>query len=372
MRVSSRLLVLPLIVAAAACSRPAEHTPPAQAPPSPAPGSAAFVTPDAREVHFGKLRQLTFGGENAEAYFSADGKSLIFQSKRNGLECDQIFIMDVATGAVHMVSTGEGKTTCSYFFPDGRRILYSSTHLSSPGCPPPPDYSKGYVWILYPQFEIFTAQLDGSDLRRLTDNPGYDAEATISPDGGRIIFTSLRNGDLDVYTMKPDGTDVRRITHDLGYDGGAFYSRDGKRIVWRASRPRTEAEKAEYRELLATSAVHPMNLEIWVARADGSEARQVTSNGQANFAPYFFPDGRRIIFASNVADPGGRNFDLWMVRDDGTGLEQVTFDPEFDAFPMFDPQGTHLVFASNRHGKVRGETNLFLADWIESPGDRSP
>jgi TolB protein len=322
---------------------------------------------DPREVRLKNLRQFTFGGENAEAYWSADGKELIFQSTRGELGCDQIFIMDADGGNVRMVSTGKGRTTCAYFFPDGDRILYASTHGAGPECPPPPDYAKGYVWRLYPEFDLYTANRDGSDLRRITDSGSYDAEGTISPDGNLIIFTSLRDGDLDLYTIRTDGSGLRRITHELGYDGGAFFSADGKRIVWRASRPKTEAEKAEYLELLENQAIKPMNLEIFVADSDGSSARQITDNGAANFAPFFHPDGRRVIFASNAADPRGRNFDLWMVNDDGTGLEQVTFFPEFDSFPMFSPDGRYLVFSSNRGGKVRGETNIFVAEWVEHP-----
>jgi Tol biopolymer transport system component len=317
------------------------------------------------ERHLRNVRQLTFGGENAEAYWSADGGYLIFQSKRDDLGCDQIFVMDADGGNVRLVSTGEGATTCSYFFPAGDRILYSSTHLASSDCPAPPDYSKGYVWKLHPTFDVFTAAADGSGVTRITDHDDYDAEATLSPDGGTIIFTSLRDGDLDLYTMKPDGTDVVRITDDLGYDGGAFFSRDGSRIVWRASRPTNDEEQAEYRALLAEHTIRPMNLEIFVAAADGSGAVQVTDNGAANFAPYFFPDGKRIVFSSNAGDPGGRNFDLWMVNDDGTGLEQVTFNPTFDGFPMFSPDGRHLVFASNRHNAQPRETNIFVAEWVD-------
>jgi Tol biopolymer transport system component len=320
---------------------------------------------DPREVHLANVRQLTFGGENAEAYWSADGTQLIFQSKRDGAECDQIFVMDRDGGNVRRVSSGKGRTTCSYIFPGGKTILYASTYLSGDACPPNPDYSKGYVWKLYPSYEIFTANADGSAIKRLTNNPGYDAEATLSPDGKTIIFTSLRHGDLDLYTMRADGTHVKRITKELGYDGGAFFSRDGKRIVWRASRPKTADEIAAYRELIAESQIRPMALELYVADADGKNARQVTKNGAANFGPYFFPDAKRIIYASNVADPGGRNFDLWMVNDDGTGAQQLTFNETFDGFPMFSPDGKTLVFASNRNAKVKGETNLFVADWVE-------
>lgn len=317
------------------------------------------------EVHLRNVRQLTFGGENAEAYWSADGKQLIFQSKRDGFGCDQIYVMNANGGDVRLVSTGEGATTCAYCFPDGERILYSSTHLGSPDCPPPPDHSKGYVWKLHSTFDVFTAKPDGSDLKQITDHPDYDAEATISPDGGIVIFTSLRDGDLDLYTMKADGTGVTRLTEELGYDGGAFFSRDGERIVWRASRPQTDEEKAEYLSLLEAHAIKPMNLEIFIANADGSDPVQVTNNGAANFAPYFFPDGKRILFSSNAGDPDGRNFDLWMVNDDGTGLEQVTFGPSFEGFPMFSPDGRYLVFASNRNNKEPRETNIFVAEWVD-------
>jgi Tol biopolymer transport system component len=317
------------------------------------------------ETHLKNIRQLTFGGENAEAYWSEDGRSLIFQSKRDGRDCDQIYIMDVESGSVRMVSTGEGVTTCAYFFPDGERILYSSTHEASPDCPVPPDYRAGYVWKLHPGYDVFTALTDGSELTRITDHPDYDAEATISTDGERIIFTSLREGDLDLYTTNPDGSEVTRITDGYGYDGGAFFSRDGRRIVWRAWRPETEEERAEYAEMIEQHAIKRMNLQIFVADADGSNAVQVTDNEAANFAPYFFPDGQRIIFASNMAEPEGHNFDLWMVADDGSGLEQVTFNPTFDSFPMFSPDGRYLVFASNRNNRERGETNIFLAEWID-------
>src|SRR5215470_17601266 len=253
-----------------------------------------------QEKHLRNIRQLTNGGENAEAYFSADGKKLIFQSTRDGRDCDQIYEMGLDGSDVKMVSTGRGRCTCSYFFPDGKRILYSSTHLASPDCPPKPDYSHGYVWAIYPGYDIFSARPDGSDLKRLTTTPGYDAEATIAPNGKSIVFTSVRDGDLDIYTMDPDGRNVKRLTTELGYDGGPFFSSDSQWIVYRAYHPQTEQEKKEYQSLLHQNLIHPTTLDLWVMKADGSQKRQVTHSTAANFAPYFFPDGKRIIFASNM------------------------------------------------------------------------
>jgi TolB protein len=316
------------------------------------------------EKHLKNIKQLTFGGENAEAYFSSDDRQLIFQSTRDQVGCDQIFTMNVDGSSLKMISSGAGRTTCSYFFRNGRRLLYSSTHLGSKQCPPRPDFSRGYVWAIYPAFDIFTASADGSELRRLTHTPGYDAEATISRNG-QVVFTSIRDGDLDIYTMDAHGRNVRRLTSELGYDGGPFWSYDGKQIVYRAHHPKTEKEKADYTSLLKDNLIRPTTLEIWVMNADGSNKRQITSNGKANFAPYFFPDGKRIIFSSNMDDSRGRNFDLYKINADGTELERITFNDTFDGFPMFSSDGTRLVFASNRNAKAQGETNIFIADWVE-------
>lgn len=315
------------------------------------------------EKRLRNVRQLTNGGENAEAYFSGEGDRLIFQSKRGGAECDQIYTMRADGSEVRMVSTGKGRTTCSYFFPRGGRILYSSTHLASEKCPAPPDYSRGYVWAVYPSYDIFTAREDGSDVRQLTKSPGYDAEATMSADGRRIVFTSMRDGDLDIYTMDAGGKNVKRLTNELGYDGGPFFSRDGKMIVYRANHPKTPEQVERYKKLLAENLIEPNALEIWVMNADGTGKRQVTSLGVASFAPYFLPDGKRIIFSSNHPNIRGRDFNLFVVNVDGTGLEQVTFNDTFDGFPMFSPDGRRLVFASNRNAAARGDTNVFIADW---------
>jgi Tol biopolymer transport system component len=332
---------------------------------SPSPASAP--RPDhaaAGEKHLGNVRQLTFGGENAEAYFSFDGTRLVFQSTRDGAACDQEYVMRTDGTGVRRVSTGGGAVTCGYFFPDDARIVYASTHETmGPACPPKPDRSEGYVWPLH-DYQLYTATPEGGDVRPLAPAPGtYNAEATVSRDGW-IVFTSTRDGDLDLYKMRLDGSGLTRLTNAPGYDGGAFFSADGKRIVWRASRP-AGAELDDYRALLARKLVRPRQLEIWVMNADGSDARQVTSLRAPSFAPFFHPDGRRILFATNLGDPRDANFDLYLVNDDGTGLEQVTTYGGFDGFPMFSPDGKRLVFASNRNGKTVGETNVFLAEWRE-------
>jgi TolB protein len=316
--------------------------------------------PEAGEGHFGAIRQLTFGGENAEAYFSHDGKRLIFQSTRDGRTCDQQFVMNVDGSGVRRVSTGFGKTTCGYFFDGDRRIFFASTHAADSACPRKPDPSKGYVWGLDP-YDIYTANDDGSGLKRLTNYGVYTAEGTLSPDGHTIVFTSLKDGDLDIYTMNIDGTNIKRLTTQPGYDGGPFFSPDGKKIVYRAWHP-SDTALTNYQDLLEQRLVRPNRMEIWVMNADGSDQHQITNLGGANFAPYFTPDGRRIIFSSNYKNPRSRNFELYLVNPDGSGLEQVTNHPEFDGFPMFSPDGTKLVWASGRSSK-EGELNLFIADW---------
>jgi Tol biopolymer transport system component len=273
--------------------------------------------------------------------------------------------MDLEGEDVTLVSTGLGRTTCAYFLPGDERLVYASTHLGGKDCPPPPDRSQGYVWPLDPSYDLFVARADGSDPQRLTATPGYDAEATVSPRGDRIVFTSLRHGDLELYSMKLDGSEVRRLTHAIGYDGGAFYSPDGSKIVYRAHRPTDRKEIADYQRLLAQGLVRPTRLEIWVMDADGSNARQVTNLGAAAFAPFFHPSGEKILFSTNHHDPKRREFDLFSVHLDGSGLEQVTFAEGFDGFPMFSPDGRWLAFASNRHNRHPHETNVFVTRWVE-------
>ncbi len=332
--------------------------------------------PFANERHFASLRQLTFGGQNAEAYWSFDEKKLIFQATRGRLKADQIFTMNADGSDLTLVSTGKGRTTCSYFLPGDRRILYASTHLAgdAPPVEPPFDPKLGYVWSVFDSYDIFTGPLGGDELVNLTHSPGYDAEGTVSPKGDRIVFTSDRDGDLDIYTMTMDGTDVKRLTNAPGYDGGAFFSWDGKKIVWRAPAP-GDVDVEETKALLARQLVRPNRLEIWVMDADGSNKKMVTNNGAANFGPFWHPDDRRVIFASNKDDPRRRNFDLYMVDTQTGDVERITYfertrpgahgPDDFDGFPMFTSDAKRLVFCSNRFNDIPNETNVFVADWRE-------
>lgn len=326
------------------------------------------------EKHLANVTQLTFGGDNAEAYWSFDQSKLIFQATNESWKahCDQIFLYDLANpltpGEIpNRISTGKGRTTCAYFLPGDKTVLYASTHLAHDTCPPVPERQPGgkYVWPIYEAFDIFVAGLEGNIIKQLTNSPGYDAEATVSPKGDKIIFTSTRSGDLELYTMDTDGKNVRQITNSLGYDGGAFFSPDGSMIVWRASRPETGEEIAIYKELLAKGEVEPTHMELYVAHSDGTNARKVTNLGNANWAPFFHPKGDKIIFCSNHESERGFPFNLYMINLDGSGLEQITFDEAFDSFPMFSPDGKKLVFASNRNNGGTRNTNLFIADWVE-------
>lgn len=339
------------------------------------------ATTSSAEPHLANIRQLTFGRQNAEAYFSFSGNKLIFQSTNNwmkdsfaatlkpgdsGLGCYQMYVMDLESNTVRLVSTGMGATTCGYFFPGDRRVLYSSTHAAGPNCPPKLKRDGAYRWAL-DDYDLYAVRIDGQEMQKLTSTPGYDAEATVSPDGKTIVWTSVKDGDLDIYAMNLDGTKPRRLTEEVGYDGGAFFSPDSKRIVYRASHPTDPAEIARYQELLAQRLVEPGQLEIFTMNADGSNKKQVTSNGASNFSPFFHPDGTRIIFSSNVETrgEGGRpSFHLYLVNDDGTALERLTMEGHFNSFPMFSPDGKRLVWVSDRNSKEPGEFNVFLADWV--------
>ncbi len=317
----------------------------------------------AEPKHLGNIRQLTEGGQNAEAYWSPDGKRLIFQSTRKGYECDQIFIMNADGSDQKLVSTGKGRTTCAYFLADGKHILYASTHEAAEACPTPPDRSKGYVWGVFPGFDIYLATDDGHIQKKLTNTPGYDAEATVNWKTGSIVYTSLASGDLDLWTMRPDGSRKKQITKTPGYDGGAVFSRDGKKLVWRANHPNTPETLARYMQLLSANLTTPMKMELMVADADGNHARQITNFGCASFAPSFTPDGKKIIFASNKNECDSRRFELFLINVDGTGLDQVTSFGGFSSFPEFSPDGNKLVFCSDRGAKERYEFNIFTAIW---------
>ncbi len=322
-----------------------------------------------QEIHLKNIHQLTFGGDNAEAYFSNNNQLLTMQITHPsaGLACDQIFWMDIKDGKLHPLSNGKGRTTCSYFMPGDSLILYASTFMGADTCPAVPDRKvlKKYVWPLYANYDIYVSDLKGNVRKRLTSTPGYDAEATLSPKGDKIVFTSTRNGDIDLYTMNLDGSHVKQITNTLGYDGGATFSPDGTKLVWRASRPTTPEAIAEYKSLLSQDMVAPTQMEVFVANVDGSDVHQVTHLGNANWAPAFHPSGKKIIFSSNHEYPRGFPFNLYLVNLDGTGLEKISHDGGFDAFPMFSPDGKKLVFSSNRHNGGGHDTNVFIADWVE-------
>ncbi len=326
--------------------------------------------PEPGERHLSNIRQLTFGGENAEAYWSFDGRRIVFQSTRPPWKADQILTMNADGSDVRLVSTGKGRTTCAFFLPGDQRILFASTHLESDAPPPPPDQSHGYTWAVFNSYEIFTVAADGSDVKRITNNPGYDAEATVSPKGDRMVFTSSRDGDLEIYTMALDGSDVKRLTNEVGYDGGPVWSPDGTKIAYRGGHPADDEGKARFKALLDKGLVRPNALEILVMDADGKNPRQLTKNGKANFGPFFTHDGKRIIFSSNMDDKSGRSFDLYLIGIDGTGLERVTYfsnakHDDFDGFPMFSPDGKKLIWCSNRHNDHPHETNVFVADWTD-------
>jgi len=344
------------------------------------PSKPQMIPAHQAERHLKNIRQLTVGRQNAEAYFSFSGNKLIFQSTNDwmkepsatglapadaGLGCYQMYVMDLDSGSIRLVSTGTGATTCGYFFPGDRRLLYSSTHASGASCPPKPKRSEAYRWAL-DDYDIYAANIDGQQMQRLTSTPGYDAEATVSPDGKTIVWTSVKDGDLDLYAMNIDGSKPRRLTTTLGYDGGAFFSPDSRRIVYRAAHPTDQAEVDKYRDLLSQGLVEPGQLEIFVMNEDGSGQRPVTSNGASNFSPFYFPDGKRIIFSSNIETKGAGSrpsFHLYAIGEDGQGLERLTFDGQFNSFPMFSPDGTRLVWVSDRLAKAPGEFNVFLADW---------
>lgn len=324
------------------------------------------------EKHLKNVRQLTFGGNNAEAYFSRNDKYISFQSdnKQWGLECDQIFYLDVKndtkTKKPNLISTGFGRTTCSFFMPNGKSVVYASTHeAGGHACPMPPDMGKKYLWAVYETFDIYVADLKGKIKKQLTNTPGYDAEATVSPDGKSIVFTSTRNGDLDLYIMDIDGKNVRQITHELGYDGGAFFSPDSKKLVFRASRFNSDAEREEYKENLKKNLVAPTNMEIFTCNVDGSDLKQITNLGKANWAPYYTPKGDKIIFASNHHSQRGYDFQLYIINTDGTNLQKITTESNFNAFPMFSYDGKKLIFSSNRDNGGTRDTNLFIADWMD-------
>ncbi|MFZ8836118.1 MAG: TolB family protein [Flavobacteriales bacterium] len=326
------------------------------------------------EVHLKNVHQLTYGGDNAEAYWSFDSKKLIFQANNPswGVKCDQIFWLNVSDGGkvenagLNQISNGLGRTTCAYFMPGDSTVVFASTHLGDSLCPEvPPRGPKGeYVWPIYEDYDIFIYDLSGNPVRQLTNVAGYDAEATVSPTGDRMVFTSMRSGDLELYTCDLDGGNVVQITNELGYDGGAFFSPDGSQLIWRASRPTEEQEVTHYKDLLSKGLVEPTSMELFIANADGTEQRQLTHLGGANWAPFFHPNGQSVLFSSNHKTKSFP-FNIFRIQTSGDNLEQITFDEAFDSFPMFSPDGKKIAFSSNRNNGRTRSTNVFVADWVD-------
>ena len=329
----------------------------------------------AGETHFKNIIQLTNAGDNAEAYWSFDSKRVTFQrtNPKENINCDQIFMGLVPTKVgekfnYKSISGGKGRTTCSYFTKDGAHIIYASTKNGSEDCPPAVDrakYGNKYIWPLYASYDIFIADTNGKNEKQLTHSAGYDAEATLSYDGKKMIYCSVKEGDLDLYVMDLQTKKEIKVTNTLGYDGGAWFSPDGKKIVWRASRPSTPEEIEEYKSLLKDGLVAPTQMEVWIANADGTNAKQITHLGQANWAPNFTPDGKHIIFCSNHEYKRGFPFNMYLMDLEGNHIEKISRDKGFDAFPMFSPDGKRILFSSNRNNGGTRDTNLFVADWVD-------
>ena len=331
-------------------------------------------SPDASSPERGvlsRIRQLTFEGRRAgEGYFSPDGRKLVFQSEREaGNPFFQIYVLDFETGETKRISPGWGKTTCSFFRPGADEILFSSTHHD----PRSRDAQRGeldaraagkerrYGWDYDPEMEIYVARPGEKEPVRLTAILGYDAEASYSPDGSTIVFASNREAYshkldpqearrletdpayfIDLYTMRADGSELRRLTTTPGYDGGPFFFPDGRRILWR---------RFEENGLVA---------DIWTANPDGSDAKRITDFRSMSWAPYAHPSGRYIVFTSNKL--GFENFELFVVDVEGRKEPvRITYSDGFDGLPVPSPDGKRLAWTSTRHGQAKGQ--IYLADW---------
>ncbi len=329
---------------------------------------------DPRETHLKHVKRLTTHGHNAEAYFSPDASLITFQSTRDSFACDQIFLMDTTGKILRLVSTGKGRTTCSYFL-DDHRIMFASTHETlGPECPSNPLakelLKKGiYTWPLY-NYDLYVRDLETDSLYKLYGSPGYDAELEGPDPHGRIVFTSTKDGDLDLYLLEPPYTgEPRRLTHTPGYDGGSFFSYSGRYIVYRAYHPQDSVELVQYRDLLQKGLIIPfMHLEIYVYDTQTDSTWQVTHTPDktVNFAPFMLPDEKRILFVSNMHKPGTRDFAIYLINLDGTGLQRVTYAGTFNSFPMVSRDGKKIVFTSDRaRGNGEPGFDVFIADWVD-------
>jgi len=322
-----------------------------------------------RKMSIENVKQLSFQGDNGEAYFNSDDSKVIFQSKRNNNNCDKLYIVDINGNNLTEFVANDGAFTCAYFSLDDRYIFFSSTmHLGSE-CPeiykdPNP---RKYIWPLR-DYEIF--RYDNGAVKQLTNYSGYNAETTTHPFEEKVIFTSLRDGDINLFEMDYNGENVKQITSEYGYDGGAFYSPNGENIVWRAWYPTSDEEISMWKNNLAKKFIESVPLDIYVAKNDGSEKQRLTSNGATNWAPSWHPDGKHIVFSSNMDDwredynAYGSNFELYMINIATKTLTRLTNNDTFDSFSVFSKNGKKIVFSSNRDAENPRNTNIFIADIV--------
>lgn len=315
------------------------------------------------EDHLTKIKQLTFSGENTDASFSSNNTEIIFQSTRDSLRCDAIFKMNSDGSDISQISSGKGIASSANIAPSNDTVIYSSTHVIDYQCPPKPEFSKDYIWLLYSDYDLFTISSTGGGTERLTNSKSYDGGAVYSPKGDRIVFSSSRTGDYELFIMNADGSKVKQLTHEKGFDGDVVFSPDGKNIVWRASRPKGDALH-DYRYQMSQGLIKTGKFELFMMKLDGGKPIQLTRNQAANFSPTFNPNGKEIIFSSNMSQKDGRNYDLYTLNIKTRKLERITYYSGFDGFPEFSSDGKKLMFTSSRNFRYKAEKNIFTADWV--------
>jgi len=315
------------------------------------------------EDHLTKIKQLTREGENKKASFAPNNEKIIFQAMRDNLRCDAIYSMKRDGSEINLLSSGKGIAVSAKIAPDNESIIYSSTHKVDYQCPQRPEFSLDYVWSLYRDYDVFVSDSFGGSTKRLTRTEDYDGNASYSPTGNRVVFTSNRSGDLELYLMNSDGSNVKQLTKAVGYDGDAVFSPDGKYIVWRASRPKGN-DLDEYRYQLSQGLLRAGKFELFLLKLGSKRAVRLTNNGATNFSPSFDPQSSKVIFSSNMSQDDGLNYDLYTVDIKTRKLERITYYSGFDGYPVFSSDGKKLLFTSSRNFRYKAETNIFTVDWV--------